>query len=79
MSFTSRWASMACWEWCSVSARVIWLFQSGMVFTMEERIFSAMTESLFCIMRICGDIWTDTMRVSSRSCSFFSNRPSMLA
>ena len=29
---------------------------AGMVFTMEERIFSAMTESLFWIMRIWGDI-----------------------
>ena len=70
---------MACWEWCSVSASTIWLFQRGMVLTMEERIFSLMTASLDCIMRICGAICTEIMRVSSRSCSFFSKRPIMLA
>ena len=58
---------MACWLWCSVRAMTIWLFQSGMVFTMEERIFSAMTESLDCIMRICGAICMEMVRVSSRS------------
>ena len=46
----------------------------GMVFTREDWIFSTMRVSLFCSIRVWGPIWMDTIRVSSRSWSFFSKR-----
>ena len=55
-------------------ASTIWLFHRGMVFTREDWIFSIISVSLFCKSRVWGPICTDTMRVSSRSCSFFSKR-----
>ena len=45
-----------------------------MVFTREDWIFSTMSMSLFCNIRVWGPIWMDTIRVSSRSWSFFSKR-----
>ena len=55
-------------------ASTIWLFHRGMVFTREDWIFSIIWVSLFCSRRVWGPICTDTMRVSSRSWSFFSKR-----
>ena len=45
-----------------------------MVFTSEDWIFSIINVSLFCSSRVWGPICTDTIRVSSRSWIFFSNR-----
>ena len=55
-------------------AITIWLFHRGSVFMMTVWIFSVIIVSLFCTRRICGAIWIETMRVSSRSWIFRSNR-----
>ena len=69
---TSRWAFTACSEWARPKASTIWLFHRGMVFTKVDWILSAISLSLFCTRRIWGLICTLTMRVSSKSWSFFS-------
>ena len=66
-SVTARSACIACWLWAMPSASTIWFFHSGIVFTMVVWIFSAIIVSLDWIRRICGPIWMDTLRVSSRS------------
>ena len=53
------------------SVRTIWFFHSGMVLRTEVWIFSTSAVSLFWIMRICGAVCSEIMRVSSRSWSFF--------
>ena len=74
MSVTCRWASMARREFSMPSVSTIWFFHSGMVLSTEVWIFSTSAVSLFWIMRICGAVCSEIMRVSSRSWSFFSNR-----
>ena len=74
MSVTARCAAAACVLCSTPSAMTIWLFHSGIVFTSVDCIFSAITVSLPCTSRICGAVCKATVRVSSRSCSFFSKR-----
>ena len=78
-SVTWRWAWAASVEWAIPSASTIWLFQSGMVFTMVVWIFSTIRVSLFCTRRICGAVCREMVLVSSRSCSFFSKRLHLLS
>ena len=49
------------------SASTIWLFHTGMVFTIVDWIFSTITVSEDWIRRIWGAIWMEMLRVSSRS------------
>ena len=77
ISVTAFCASMACWLWLRPRASTIWLFHRGMVFTREDWIFSDIRVSLFWSRRIWGPIWMETIRVSSRSWSFFSKRRHM--
>ena len=74
ISVTLRCASIAFCESAMPSEITIWFFHSGIVFMMEVWIFSIIRLSLFWIMRICGAVWREMTRVSSRSCSFFSKR-----
>ena len=67
MSETARWASAACVACSTPRAMTIWFFHRGMVLTMVDWIFSAITALLFCTRRICGAVWMATWRVSSRS------------
>ena len=73
-SVTARSACMACWLWAMPRASTIWFFHSGIVLTMVVWIFSAIIVSFDWIRRICGPIWMETLRVSSKSYSFFSKR-----
>ena len=49
------------------SASTIWLFQRGIVLMRVDWIFSTIIALLFCTRRICGAIWMEIIRVSSRS------------
>ena len=48
MSVTAFSASIACFECASPREMSIWLFHSGIVFTMVDWIFSVIRASLFC-------------------------------
>ncbi len=71
---TADWAAVALRLFSMPRASTIWLFHRGMVFTREDWIFSTISVSLFWSIRVWGPIWMDTIRVSSRSWSFFSKR-----
>ena len=53
---TAVWAAVALRLFSSPRASTIWLFQSGMVFTREDWIFSTMRVSLFWSIRVWGPI-----------------------
>ena len=74
ISLTSLWAAAACAECSTPRASTIWLFQSGIVLTSVDWIFSAIIVSFPCTRRICGAVCMAIVLVSSRSCSFFSKR-----